>query len=200
MALLSTVRRILAKDGVPKSLPIWNTEINYGLRFGVNGGKPAASIPVGRQIAYVIRTFLLNAAQGVKRVDWYAYDMGNLSAGLGGAPLGNTLLTDPSDQAAGTLTPAGFAFTRVQGWLKGGTLVGTTTRRPCIVDRHGTYTCTITYANRSARVYWNPYGQGTVTVPASARTKTDELGTTSPITGGSRLHVGDQPVLVTSPR
>ena len=32
MALLSTVRGILAKDDVPKSLPIWNTEINYGLQ------------------------------------------------------------------------------------------------------------------------------------------------------------------------
>jgi hypothetical protein len=200
MRILAQVRGLLRQDKVRASLPIWNTEINYGMRTGAMGGQAAAPINDDTQVAYVMRTFLLNAAQGIRRVDWYAYDMGNLSAGLGGGPLGNTLLTDPSDQAAGALTPAGLAFTRVQGWLRGGTLVGTRTRRPCLVDRQGTYTCTITFATRSARVYWNPYSQGTVTVPASARTKTDQLGTTSPVTGGSRLHVGDQPVLVTSPR
>ena len=197
MALLSTVRGILAKDGVPKSLPIWNTEINYGLRFGVNGGKPAASIPVGRQIAYVMRTFLLNAAQGVKRVDWYAYDMGNLPSG---SPLGNTLLTDPANRSAGTLMPAGLAFTRVQGWMKG-TLIGTRTKRPCIRDKHGTYTCTITYASGGVgRVYWNPYKSAKVTLAKSATKKVDEYGVTSKAKAGSRLKVNYQPVLVKSKR
>src|SRR5215213_526763 len=116
MALLSTVRAILAGDNVPSSMPIWNTEINYGLRFGANGGQPAAPIPASRQVAYVIRTYLLNAAQGIKRVDWYAYDMSD-RGDLG--PLGNTLLTDPVDRTAGTLLPAGLAFARVQSWMRG---------------------------------------------------------------------------------
>ena len=196
MALLSTVRGILAKQGVPKSFPIWNTEINYGLRFGSNGGQPAVPIPESRQIAYVIRTYLLNAAQGIKRVDWYSYDMSE-RGDLG--PLGNTLLTDPTDQAAGTLLPAGFAFSRVQSWMKG-TLIGTTTKRPCIRDKHGTYTCTIQYANGVGRVYWNPYSKARVTLVKSAKKKVDEYGVTTPAAGGSRLKVNYQPVLVRSRR
>jgi len=196
MALLSTVKGILAKDRVSKKLPIWNTEINYGLRFGVNGGKPAADIPVGRQVAYVIRTYLLNAARGVKRVDWYSYDMSD-RGGIGA--IGNTLLTDPDDPASGSLLAAGRAFTRVQSWMKG-TLVGTTTKRPCIRDKHGTYTCTIRYANGTGRVYWNPYHRAKVRLVKSATKKIDQYGDRSKARGGSKLRVNYRPVLVRSAR
>jgi hypothetical protein len=196
MALLKTVRGILAKDKVPSSLPIWNTEINYGLRYGGNGGKAAAPISSRRQVAYLMRTYLLNAAQGVKRVDWYAYDMDSRGA-LG--PLGNTLLTDPADRPAGDLLPAGRAFTRVQQWMHG-TMVGTASKRPCIVDRHGTYTCLIKYAKGVGRVYWNPYRSAKVRLVNSATRKVSELGRTSKAHGGARLKVNYQPILVKSSR
>ena len=80
IALLRPRAGLLAKDEVPVGMPIWNTEVNYGLHAGGNAGTPATPIPAARQVAYVMRTYLLNAAQGVKRVDWYAYDMGNLPA------------------------------------------------------------------------------------------------------------------------
>jgi hypothetical protein len=194
MALLSTVKEILATDGVPESIPIWNTEINYGLQSGANGLKPAARISAARQVAYVIRTYLLNAARGVKRVDWYSYDMSD-RGGIG--PIGNTLFTDPANPAAGSLLPAGRAFTRVQGWMKG-TLVGTASKRPCIRDKHGTYTCTIRYAKGMGRVYWNPYHRAKVRLVKSATKKVDEYGTKSRAKGGSRLKVNYRPVLVKS--
>jgi hypothetical protein len=195
MALLSTVRGILAKDKVPSSKPIWDTEINYGLQHGANGGKGAVPISNRRQVAYVIRTFLLNAAQGVKRVDWYAYDMDGRGA-VG--PIGNTLLTDPTNRAAGVLLPAGRAFTRVQKWMHG-TMIGTARKLPCTTDRHGTYTCLIKYAKgRVGRVYWNPYKSAKVKLVKSAQKKVNELGRTSKVKGGSKLKVTYQPVLVKS--
>jgi polysaccharide biosynthesis protein PslG len=197
MALLTKVQGLLAKDGVPRSKPIWDTEINYGLHTGATGGTAAATIPDSLQVAYVMRTYLLNAARGVKRVDWYAYDMGNLSAASGGGPLGNTLLTDPSDRSAGTLTPAGYAFTRVQSWMRG-TLIGTTTKRPCTASSTGTYTCVIKYASGMGRVYWNPWHTSTVTLVASAHHKVSEAGTSAKVRGGSKLKIGYQPVLVRS--
>jgi hypothetical protein len=198
MQISTQVRGLLHTDKVSASLPVWNTEVNYGMRTGTMGGHAAVPVSDHVQVAYVIRTFLLNAAQGIRRVDWYAYDMGSLNADMGGGPLGNTLLTDPSNQDAGTVTAAGKAFTRVQAWLKGGTLVGTAKKAPCIKDTHGTYTCTISYAKGSARVYWNPYGHGQVKVSSTAKHKVDEYGATSKIKGGSKLRVGFQPVLVRS--
>ena len=197
MALLTKVQAILAKDGVPRSKPIWDTEINYGLHTGATGGTSATKISNSLQVAYVMRTFLLNAARGVKRVDWYAYDMGNLSPTFGGGPLGNTLLTDPANRVAGTLTPAGYAFTRVQSWMKG-TLIGTTTKRPCTPNKAGTYTCVIKYASGMGRVYWNPWHTSTVTLVPSAHHKVSEAGTSAKVRGGSKLKIGFQPVLVRS--
>jgi hypothetical protein len=197
MAILASARALLAKDKVPASKPIWNTEVNYGMRAGQYGGTAAAPIAVNRQVAYVFRTFLLNAAQGVKRVDWYAYDLS--SRGTLGA-LGNTFMTDPVDRAAGTLLPAGRAFTRVQSWMRGGTLVGTTSKRPCITDKNGTYTCLIRYGTSVGRVYWNPYRTAKVRLVTSAKRKTNEYGTSTRVHGGKLLKVSYMPVLVKSKR
>ncbi len=196
IGLLNTVRGRLARAHVPASIPIWDTEINYGMRTGTLAGRPAASISSSHQTAYLMRTYLLNAAQGVKRVDWYAYDMGRLTTG---GTLGNTLLTDPKNLAAGIRTPAGLAFSRIRAWMKG-TLIGTTTQRPCITDRRGTYTCKIRYAHGVGRVYWNPYRTAKVRLVKSAHRKTNEFGARSRVTGGQKLRVNYRPVLVRSRR
>jgi hypothetical protein len=199
MSLLNGVRAILAKDKVPARLPIWNTEVNYGMKTGPLGGHSAVPISSDLQVAYLMRTYILNAAEGVKRVDWYAYDMGDLSADVGGQPLGNTLLTDPSNRAAGTLTPAGVAFTRVQKWIRG-TLVGTSTKRPCATDSHGTYTCVVKYARGIGRIYWNPYRSARVRLVPSATKRVNEYGSATRARGGQRMKVSYQPVLVRSRR
>ena len=51
--------------------PLWNVEINYGVagdaRVGRHRSRPR------KQASYVTRTFLLNAANGVKRVYWLGW-------------------------------------------------------------------------------------------------------------------------------
>jgi hypothetical protein len=190
MDLLAIVRGYLAKDGVPSTMPIWDTEINYGL----GRGTPSVPISDERQVANVMRTYLLNAAQGVKRVEWYAYDMGQLP---GGGTLGNTLLTDPTNLPAGVMTPAGQALGRIEAWMHG-TMVGTATQRPCATDAKGTYTCLIKYSTGVGRIYWNPFRAASVTLASSARKKVSELGVTSRVKGGQKLKVTYMPVLVKS--
>ncbi len=189
MTLVRSVRATLAKDHVPVRLPIWDSEINYGLRTGSHAGSPAARIPNSRQVAYVMRTYLLSAAAGLPRVFWYRYDLQGL--------LSNTYLTKASPAPAGTLTPAGQAFYRIQRWMKG-TLVGTPTARPCAHDKHGTYTCVVRYAHGMGRVYWNPHRRVRVTTVASARSWESELGAVHSIRGGAKLTVTSSPVLVHS--
>ena len=94
--LLAKAKQNLAAGLVPATKPIWNTEINYGMQSGSLGGTKAATITAERQAAYVIRTYLLNAARGIKRVYWYSYDMSYLPSG---GTLGNTRLTDPDAKA-----------------------------------------------------------------------------------------------------
>ncbi len=105
MALLAAARTQMRLRGVPDSKPIWNTEINYGLESGGTGASNAISYEL--QASYVLRTYLLNAANGIKRVHWYAWDKPSL---------GNTKMSFAS---TGGPTLAGKAFGLAQSWLSG---------------------------------------------------------------------------------
>src|SRR5262249_24839950 len=122
---LTHVKGILHKDGVPGTKAIWNTEINYGLASGSKGGTRTTPISDARQASNVMRTYLLNAANGVKRVFWYRYNWSSLPKG---GTLANTLLTRPSDSSQ--VTAAGRAYQRVQEWMHG-TLLSNGHGRPC---------------------------------------------------------------------
>lgn len=182
---LLAARAQLSLDQVPASKPIWNTEINYGLATGGSGASSA--IPAQLQAAYVLRTFLLNAAGGVRRVHWYMWDR---------PQIGNTRLMFAS---TGTPTLAGKAFGLAQAWLVGGTLRGANrTARPCARSSAGTYTCVITYAKGVRRVYWNPNHKVTVTTARSATYRVGVYGVRTKVKGGVRIRVDYRPVMVRS--
>ena len=128
MSLLAKAKTQMRLRGVPASKPIWNTEVNYGMRGGTFGGTRARSISSELQASYVIRTYLLNAAKGVRRVHWYTWNMGYLP---GGGTLGNTMMTNPANGTSRTL--AGKSFALVRGWMIGGTLVGSSSERPAVL-------------------------------------------------------------------
>lgn len=186
---LGAVKKLLRKDGVPGSKPIWNTEVNYGLQSGSKGGTAAGPVSNARQVANVMRTYLLNAAHGVKRVFWYRFDMNHLGSG---GNLANTLLTVPGDPSS--ITPAGRAYLRIQQWMHG-TLLGTKRSAPCPKDRHGTYTCVVKDSTGTRRIYWNPFGTGRVKLAGNAHHLTTELGVKSKVKPGSTIKVDYRPVL-----
>ena len=186
MRLLHAAKQRLRADGVPGSKAIWNTEVNYGLGSGT-----ATKISDARQVANVMRTYLLNAANGVKRVFWYRYDWGYLSGTTG--TLGNTLLTSPTN--SGSLRPAGKAYLRIQQWMHG-TLLGTRTGPPCRADRHGTYTCVVKDSSGVRRIYWNPFHRATVKIASNAHHRTTEFGVRDRVRPGSKIAVTYKPVLV----
>jgi hypothetical protein len=185
MKLLHQVHRRLNRVGVPKSLPIWNTEINYGM----GRGTAAKKISGARQASNVMRTYLLNAANGVKQVDWYRYDMGLTGSGT----LGNTLLSDPLDHTA--VTAGGRAFLLAQQWMHG-RLLGSSGHPPCQTDSRGTYTCVVKDSTGKRRIYWNPYRKATVHLASDARHLQTVLGQVSNVRGGSKITVNYRPVMV----
>ena len=184
MKQLKVVRGLLHRAGVPASKPIWNTEINYGLQSGKDGGKPADPISNARQAANVMRTYLLNGANGVKRVFWYRYDWSSTMA--------NTRLTDTDDVSR--LTPAGRAYLLAQEWMHG-TLTGTKGHRPCARDRHGTYHCVVKDSTGRRHIYWNPFRSAKVRLPRGVHDLQGVLGATTPVKPGSTLKVGYKPVM-----
>jgi hypothetical protein len=188
---LNVVKKRLHRAGVPKSKPIWNTEVNYGLTSGKNAGKPAATISEARQASNVVRTYLLNAAAGVKRVFWYRYDMSNVPGG--GGTLGNTLLSVPGSP----ITPTSIAgvYVRAQQWMHG-KLLGRPGHRPCEKDKHGTYKCVVKDSSGKRYVYWNPFTTAKVKLPKGVHDLEGVLGATSTVKPRSTLKVGYKPVMV----
>jgi hypothetical protein len=177
MSLLQEMRHILAARGVHK--PIWNTEINYGL---IGNGSNAGHISARRQAANVTRTFVLNAANGVRRVYWYAWDLHGI---------GNTALTARNNA---TLTQAGVAYRVVASWLVGGRVAG------CSVGGSGLYTCTVLSPDGVKRIYWDPSGASAVRTVGSSTYSEGLLGARRTLHGGELLTVGYAPVLVRSAR
>lgn len=188
--LLRASKRKLRDAGVPSTKPIWDTEVNYGLRGGNKAGTSAAPIPRAAQAANVIRTYLLHAANRVDRVGWYRYAWGRLPDG---GTLGNTLLTDPDDPSR--ITAAGRAYALAQSWMQG-TLRAPAGERPCQPNSAGTYTCVITDERGTKRIYWNPFGVGRVRLPLTARYRQDVFGVATRVTGGDTILVDYRPVLI----
>jgi hypothetical protein len=70
---IRVIRRVLARHGLG-GLPVWNTEV--GVNFLEQAAhKPGSGTP---ELVYsmILRTYLLNAAEGIRRVYWYAWDNG----------------------------------------------------------------------------------------------------------------------------
>ena len=193
MRRLAKARRVLRADHVPGSKPVWNTEINYGNQTGDLQGRHAYKISAARQSSFVVRTYLLNAAAGLRRVFWYRYDMNNLPADIGGGTLSNTLLSKPGDPSQ--VTRAGKTYALVQQWMHG-TLLGSRHKRPCAQDRHGTYVCVVKDSTGVRRIYWNPSGKATVRVSKYAHHVQGVFGGITSIKPGSLLTVTAQPVMV----
>ncbi len=187
---LNVVEKRLHGAGVPRSKAIWNTEVNYGLQSGSLGGTPARRVSEARQAANVVRTYLLNAAAGVKRVFWYRYDMHRFA---GGGGIANTLLSALNRPES--VTGAGGAYLRAQRWMHG-TLVGPRHGRPCRADRHGTHRCVVRDASGRRYIYWNPFHGATVRLPKGVHHLQGVLGATSTVKPRSTLKVSYKPVMV----
>lgn len=180
MKLLRFAKRALPKAA--RSKPMWNTEINYGLR----GGPAAKEISDAKQAAFVARTLLLNAGSPIRRVFWYSWAQG---------PIANTHLVE-DDRI--TLTRGGHAWEVARGWLAG------TDMRPCKQvargELKGLYTCTARKGRSEVRrFYWKPSGKAVSikTVP-STTSWTDLDGDRTARKGSFRINVSQSPVMVTS--
>ena len=185
---LRAARQIMADAGV--ELPVVDTEINYGLVGGpVNGGPgsygpgsapPPAPLPEQLQAAYVLRTYLLQASAGVRRVYWYAWDRIDLM---------NTRMVE-DDYI--TPTAAGRAFALVRSWIGGTRPLG------CARSADGTRSCRFVAADGVRTAVWNPTRTVSVVAGAGTTAYTTSEAVMSSASEGDVLTVGATPVLLLS--
>lgn len=186
MALLRRARDTLAARGV--RLPVYDTEINYGMPVGGKGSR--AELTAVQQSAFVARTYLLAQSEKVARTYWYSWT---------NAPSLSVQMTEPGlpglagiPQGTQNAAPA-RAFVVVAGWLKG-------SMAPCTIDRSGTYSCTVRYSRGTGVVRWNPKANVSVKAPAYTTTRQDVYGKITRTKAGSRVRVGIAPVMFRTTR
>lgn len=116
------MRQVMVNNGVG-SLPMWNTEV--GVPFGLKLSTWPTLTPEQIVYLYVLRTYLWNAANGVKRVNWYAWDNDNFGFGVGGL-----------DKA--TSIAAASAAIRFFNGMWGAAIQTTGNLRECLIGTQGT--------------------------------------------------------------
>ncbi len=186
IGLLRRARDTLAARGV--KLPVYDTEINYGMPVGGKGSR--TELTQVQQSAFVARTYLLAQSERVARTYWYSWT---------NAPSLSVQMTQPGLPGLAGLpqgtrnAPPAQAFVVVSGWLKG-------SMAPCTVDGSGTYACTIRYSRGTGVVRWNPKANVSVKAPAYTTTRQDVYGKVTRTRAGSRVRVGIAPVLFRTTR
>ena len=140
------------------------------------------------QAAYVLRTYLLNAANGIKRVHWYAWDK----------PRPGQHQDVLRQHRRRPRWPARRSTSRSRGCPAARWSVPAS--RPSRAPRTaaGTYTCVIKYAGGVRRVYWNPTKKVKVTTAKSATYKMGVYGKKSPSRAGRGRRVDYRPLMVRS--
>jgi hypothetical protein len=172
-----------ALPSVARHKPLWNTEINFGLR----GGPTAKRISRAKQASYVARTLLLNANSHIARMYWYAWNVSKIA---------NTHLNRPS----GRLTRAGRAWNLTHDWLLGTKAKGCHQTTRGRLD--GLWTCKLRASSDEVRrVYYKPAGDAVrITTVRSTRSWSDLGGHVTTQRGPLHLRVGRLPVMVSSRR
>lgn len=157
--LVKVLRQKMSAKGI--YLPVWTTEINYGLPFG--NEKPEADVYSDyKQAALASRTFITQHNVGAKRVYWYAWSF---------APfLGVKMFYQDGD----TPLPA-RAMETMRWWLRGKVA-------PCTTNKRGVYTCRVYYKGRDGFIKWHPSRTVYEKMPKGVKMKFDMFGNRVPKT------------------
>ena len=160
--------------------PIWVNEINYGVKGGFDSTPYRLSKKL--QAAYVTRTYVLAAAAGMKRVDWFGWFYFHEYA------------IHMLDQQENVQRPA-KALDVVYDWIN------KTNVKKCRKGRGALWTCRVEKGKQVRRVYWSETGQTrTIRTHRTTQSWQTMLGDRTKRQGSYRLRVDAAPIMVTSRR
>jgi hypothetical protein len=163
-------RQVFDQNGL-SGKPMFDTEGSWG----VNRNLPDPN----QEAAWVARWYILQAGYypNITQASWYAWGYPSQSGQL-------------QSDSAGTLNPAGTAYSQVYKWL-----VGASFGSQCAGDSNSTWTCPIARSGGyQGLIVWNENGDFSYS-PSSTYTQYRDLaGNTTRFSGGT-VTVGTQPFL-----
>ncbi len=154
------------------NLPVWDTEVGFG---------PWGTLSDSDSAAYLARTLILHAANGITRTMWYAWD--------DRGPWVHLYLVEADLE---TPTLAGIAFAQVTNWLQAASV-------SCTNDATDlSWQCTLQTSDGSTKyIVWNYFTPETFAVPPSWQVSraVDVAGSVTNIRGG-QVNIAASPILL----
>lgn len=173
VGFIEQVKMDLKTASAPE-LPIWDTEINYGLA-GPGKSHPKIDIAGIDAAGWVVRTYLEGLALGVERSYWYIWTIEPY-------PLLGIQVTDTSD--------GGKGIADVQDWVAGAESL------KCSVQGEITG-CDVTKHGAESKILWATEGQVAAKAPLTGQA-CDVLGKCREVMQGDNLDLDLNPVRVST--
>jgi hypothetical protein len=168
--LIEATQAALKAAGAP-NLPLWDTELNYGLAGP--GSIPKTSITGVDAAGWIVRTYIDDLRYGVARSYWYIwtqkpYDLLGIQAYPG------------SDGEQG--------FFALDSWVIGASFKG------CTTSDAGAVTCEFSKAGQNWTVAWAEKGDTPFTLPEGTRLVCDPLANCTEAQAGSQVTLTKVPI------
>jgi hypothetical protein len=171
--VIKATQDALAAAGAPKDIPLWDTELNYGLA-GPGPDKPRVEITGAKAAGWVVRTYIDDLRYGVGRSYWYIwtqkpYDLLGIQAYPG------------SDAEQG--------FFALENWIFGASFDGCTTNGDAV-------TCNFSKDGISSIVAWAEKGEVPYTAPEKTQLVCDPLSNCQEVAAGTAITLTEVPVRI----
>ncbi len=184
-SLVAETRKVMRRHGF-ESMPLWNTESGFLIADPKTPSRKLApeespAYDMRQGAAMVSRSLILGAAAGLDRNYYYSWDIPTMS------------LTSNKGE---TINDSGLAYITTVRWLRMATLEG------CQSANNRLWMCTLSRADKHARIFWNTLGEAEVTLPKEWHAVGYEniKGLYVDLAAANALKVDASPVLVRSER
>jgi len=172
-ALIQATRDALTAAGAPADIPLWDTELNYGLA-GPGANLPKQEITGAKAAGWIVRTYIDDLRYDVARSYWYIwtqkpYDLLGIQAYPG------------SDGEQG--------FFALQNWVFGANFDGCTENGDAV-------TCNFSKDGESWIVAWAQKGEVPFTAPAGTKLVCDPLANCQESQEGAAITLTEVPLRV----
>ena len=170
-ALIKMAQDVLVAAGAPE-LPLWDTELNYGLAGP--GDLPKQEITGARAAGFVVRTYIDDLRYGIERSYWYIWSLGPYDLlGVQAYP--------GSDGEQGFFT--------IDNWVVGASYDG-------CAESGNSVVCNFSGEGASWIVAWAQTGEVPYTTPENSQLVCDPLANCQEAAGGSEITLSEVPVRI----
>jgi len=170
--LIEMAKQVIADAGAPADIPVWDTELNYGLAGP--GALPQQKITGLKAAGWVVRTYIDDLRYGIERSYWYIWTQKPY------ALLG--IQAYPGSKAE-------EGFFAIENWVIGSAFEGCT-------ETGDVVTCNFTRAGQKSIVAWANAGTATYTAPEGSTLVCDPAAQCSQVPAGSEMTLTEVPVRI----